>query len=128
MVLERLAELTGEPLFRESADRQLAFLAGQVKGYPTGYCYALLAMFGALYPHRELLCTGSRIPNEVMSYVRANPAHNLSILYKSKENEAELAKFAPFTEHYPVSDSPVFYLCENGACRRPVTAFSQLDL
>ena len=128
MVLERLAELTGEPLFRESAGRQLAFLAGQVKGYPAGYCYALLAMSRALYRHRELLCTGIRIPDEVMSYIRACPAHNLSILYKSKENEVELAGLAPFTKAYPVSGRPAFYLCENGACRRPVTAFSQLDL
>ena len=128
MVLERLAGLTGEPLFRESADRQFAFLAGQVKDYPAGYCYALLAMSGVLYPHRELLCTGNHTPGEVVSYIRANPAHNLSILYKSKENEAELADLAPFTKAYPTSDRSMFYLCENRACRRPVTAFSQLDL
>ena len=128
MVLERLAELTGEPLFRESADRQLAFLAAQVNGYPAGYCYALLAMSRVLYPHQELLCTGNRIPDEVMSYIRANPAHNLSILYKSKENEAGLAKLAPFTEAYPVSDSPVFYLCENGVCRSPESEFKRLGL
>lgn len=28
----------------------------------------------------------------------------------------------------PVSDRPVFYLCENGACRRPETEFTQLNL
>lgn len=48
--------------------------------------------------------------------------------YKSKENETELIELAPFTEAYPVSDRPVFYLCENGACRKPVTEFKQLNL
>ena len=128
MVLVRLSELTGESLFREASDRQLAFLAGQVKDYPAGYCYALLAMSRVLYPHRELLCTGERIPDEIISYIRAKPAHDLSILYKSKENAAELAGLAPFTEAYPVSDRSVFYLCENGACRKPVTEFNQLKL
>ena len=128
MVLVRLAELTGEPLFQEASHRQLAFLAGQIKDYPAGYCCALLAVSRALYPHRELLCTGSRIPDEVIAYIRAKPAHNLSILYKSQENEAELTVFAPFTEPYPVSDRPVFYLCENGACRRPESEFKQLNL
>ena len=131
MVLERLAELTEEPLFREGSDRQLAFLAGQIKDYPAGYCYALLAMSRVLYPRRELICTGDRIPDEIMSYIQTNQtksAHNLSILYKSKENEAELTDLAPFTETYPVSDRPMFYLCENGVCHRPESEFKQLNL
>ena len=128
MVLERLAGLTGESLFRDAADRQLAFLAGQIKEYPAGHCYALLALSETLYPHRELLCTGERIPDEIVDYIRTNPCHNQSILYKSAENERKLADLAPFTKDYPVSDHPVFYLCENGACLAPETDFSRLDL
>ena len=128
MALVRLAELTGKPLFQEASERQLAFLAGQLKDYPTGYCYALLAMSRVLYPHRELLCTGAHIPDEIVSYIRAKPARDLSILYKSKENETALAELAPFTKDYPASDKPVFYLCENGACRRPESEFKRLNL
>ena len=128
MVLERLAGLTGESLFRDAADRQLTFLAGQIKESPAGHCYALLSLSEALYPHRELLCTGERIPDEIVDYIRKNPCHNLSILYKSAENERKLADLAPFTKDYPVSDHPVFYLCENGACLAPETDFNRLDL
>ena len=77
MVLERLAELTGEPLFREASERQLAFLAGQIKDYPAGYCYVLLAMSRVLYPHRELLCTGNHIPDEIISYIRVKQNHTI---------------------------------------------------
>lgn len=126
MVFERLAGLTGELFFREAADRQHAFLAGQIKEYPAGYCYALLAMSGILYPHRELLCTGKNIPDEVINYVKTNPSHDLSILYKSAENEKELAELVPFTKDYPVSDHPVYYLCENGTCHTPETEFEKL--
>ena len=130
MVLERLAGLTGEAVFRQAADRQHAFMAGQigVEKYPAGYCYALLAMSGAVYPPRELLCTGQTVPDEVRTYIKTNPAHDLSILYKSAENEKELARLAPFTEPYPVSARPVFYLCENKACRAPETDFHKLGL
>lgn len=127
MVFERLAGLTGELFFREAADRQHAFLAGQMTEYPAGYSYALLAMSGILYPHRELLCTGKSIPDEVMNYIKTSPSHDLSILYKSAENEKELADLVPFTKDYPISDHPVYYLCENGTCRTPETEFEKLE-
>ena len=52
----------------------------------------------------------------------------MSFLYKSAENEEELANLAPFTKAYPVSAHPVFYLCENGVCRTPETEFGRLEL
>ena len=128
MVLERLAEITGEPLFRDAADRQHTFLAGQIMKYPAGHCYALLAMSKVLYPHRELLCTGASIPNEVINYIKTKPAYDLSILYKSTQNEKELSDIAPFTEAYPVSDHMTYYLCENGTCHAPETDFKKLEL
>ena len=115
-------------MFRESADRQLVFLTARIKDCPARYCFALLTMSGALWSHCELLCTESHIPDEVMSYIETKPVHNLSILYKSEENEAELADLAPFTKAYAVSERPVFYLCENGACRGPESEFKQLNL
>ena len=41
---------------------------------------------------------------------------------------AELARLAPFTASYPVSEETVWYLCENGACRAPVRRFEELGL
>ena len=49
MVLETLAQLTGEEKWRAAADRQLRFLAGQAEEYPAGHCFALLAMDKALH-------------------------------------------------------------------------------
>ena len=128
MVLERLAGLTGELFFREAADRQHVFLAGQIEKYPAGYCYALLSMSESLYSHKELLFTGSRIPDDIKNYIKTKPSHDLSILYKSAENEKELAKLAPFTKNYPITDMSVFYLCENGTCHAPESDFNQLPL
>lgn len=123
MVWERLALLTGENTFREMAERQRRFLAGQMGGIAQGSCYALAAMMQAQGPHRELLFTGSQVPKEIGDYLRRHPAHDLSLLYKTAENENELARLAPFTKDYPVSEETVWYLCENGACRAPSREF-----
>ena len=128
MVLECLAKLTGELFWREAADRQLEFMAGQMQEHPAGYCFGLLAMALSLYPHKELLCTGSRYPKEMMDYLSNHPANNLSFLYKSAKNEEALSELAPFTNSYPVLDDTVWYLCENGACHTPETDFNQLNL
>ena len=128
MVLEEFALLTGETVFREAADRQHRFMAGQIKQYPAAHCFSLMAMSKALYSHKELVCTGLEVPEELYTYLRERPAHNLSILFKSAENEKTLSEIAPFTTDYPVSENTLWYLCENGSCHAPQTDFGKLNL
>lgn len=128
MVLEEMAALTGEVLFRQAADRQHEFMAGQCKEYPAAHCFALMAMEKALTPHKELLCVGTELPNEILAYLRDHSGHNVSILFKSKTNNAQLSEVAPFTASYPFTDHTAWYLCEDGTCYAPKTDFSQLNL
>lgn len=128
MVLEKLASLTGETLFREAADRQHAFMAGQIKEYPAAHCFSLMAMAELLYPHKELICVGPEVPKELFSYLRKHPAHDLSILFQSADNKKEMSETAPFTASYPISENVMWYLCENGACHAPQSDFNLLNL
>lgn len=130
MVLQRLAALTGEPFWQEAADRQFAFLAGEIEPYPAGHSFSLLALADALYPHRELICAKSEdIPKELLQYRKMHPADSLSILVKTKENAQALATCAPFSEDYPIPEQgAAWYLCENGSCQAPVTKFQDLAL
>ena len=129
MVLVRLAKLTGESCWQRGADRQLRFLAGAMQFHPAGHCFGQLALALALYPGRQLICAGPAVPEELRAYSRTRPALGLDILYKSPENEKVFAQCAPFTESYPVpQQGTVWYLCENGACRAPVTDWKQLHL
>lgn len=128
MALVQLAGLTGSVRWQEAADRQQTFLAGQMGQYPASHCYALLSMTKTLYPQKELLCTAGKIPAELSDLIKSRSSHNLNILFKSRSNEEELATLAPFTKDYPLSDEPVYYLCENGACRKPEIDFDALDL
>ncbi|MGM9602133.1 MAG: thioredoxin domain-containing protein, partial [Faecousia sp.] len=130
MVLQTLASLTGEPEWQAATDRQLRFLAGEIGEYPSASCFGVLAMMGALYPHRELVCaTSDGLPGELTAYYREHPADDLHVLLKTKENAETLAECAPFTKDYPIPEQgTIYYLCENGACKAPVPDFLQLNL
>ena len=130
MVLQTLASLTGEQPWQTAADRQLTFFAGEIGEYPSASCFGVLAMMDALYPHRELVCAASDgLPSVLATFLRNNPADDLQVLLKTKENADTLAECAPFTKDYPIPEQgTMYYLCENGACKAPVSNFSQLRL
>ena len=130
MVLQVLAALTGDPRWQSAADRQLSFLAGETGEYPSTSCFGMMAMMRALYPHRELVCvTGGGVPGALQAYLKEHPADDLSVLLKTGENGQTLASCAPFTKDYPIPEQgAMYYLCENGACKAPVSDFSQLRL
>ncbi len=127
-VLAELAYLTGESLFREAADRQHAFMAGEIKNYPAAHCFSLTAMAKSIYPHKELICVGNRFPSEILSYFRNCPARNISVVFKSDKNEKTMSSVAPFTDSYRASEDLLWYLCEGGACRTPQNDFNMLRL
>ena len=130
MVLQTLASLTGEQSWRAAADRQLSFLAGEIGEHPPASCFGTLAMMNVLYPHLELVCTTSNdLPDELKNYLRSHPADDLQVLLKTKENADALSKCAPFIKDYPIPEQgSMYYLCDNGACKAPVSDFSQLNL
>lgn len=130
MVLKTLASLTGEPEWQAAADRQLSFLAGEIGEYPSASSFGVLAMMDALYPHRELVCVASDgLPSELKEYLENHPADNLHVLMKTKENIEALAECAPFTKDYPIPEQgEMYYLCENGACKAPVSGFWMLKI
>ena len=130
LVLQTLASLTGEQKWQAAADRQLSFLTGTIGEYPSASCFGVLALMGALYPHRELVrATSDGLPDELKNYLKSHPADDLQVLLKTKENAETLAECAPFTKDYPIPEQgSMYYLCENGACKAPVPELSQLNL
>lgn len=125
MVLETLAQLTGEEKWRKAADRQMRFVAGYASAYPAGNSFAMLAMDKAMSKSRELVACGESIPVELKK-IHAN---DMNIIYKSTENSERLSKCAPFTADYPVpAQGTSWYLCENGICKRAVTSFTELNI
>lgn len=140
-VLQRLAHITANPKYKEYADKQLRFLAGQAKNHPAGYCFAQLAFLGALYPSKEVICvvsnkddntttakTVKRNPQEnpefdgLKEYMASHYNPNMIILVKSKQNEEELQKIAEYVKDYQtIDDKTTYYICEDHSCQAPTT-------
>jgi Highly conserved protein containing a thioredoxin domain len=121
-VLQRLANITANQHFAEYANKQLRFLAGQVKDYPAGHSFALIAFLQLLYPTKEIVCVVSENEdyNELSDYLAGNFEPNTVILLKSEKNCEEVKEVADFIQDYKiVNDKTTYYVCENHNCMAP---------
>lgn len=125
-VLARLAKLTGRRRYRNLAQRQMAFLAGNVGEYPMGRCFGLLAMMEELYPSRELVCAS---PEQAPAWLTdVSQKYGLHTLAKTWETSRSLERLAPYTAAYPIPASgEILYLCQGGRCASPVEGRTALE-
>ena len=129
MVLEELASLTGEKIWKDASDRQHRFMASFSETHPMSSSFSLLSVAKYVYPHGQLICCAKHLPSDLLSYLQATPASNISILFKSEKDSETLAECAPYTAAYSIPDSgAMWYLCENNVCKRPVRSFKELNL
>lgn len=139
-VLQRIAHITGKPKYREYADKQLRFLAGQSRNYPAGFCFTQLAFLSALYPSKEIVCvvdnkddnittakTIKKNPEdnpefvELKHYMASHYEPNTIVLVKTDKNQEELQNIADYVKDYHViNDKTTYYVCENHSCKAPV--------
>lgn len=134
-VLQRLAHITANPIFTKFANMQLRFLAGQVKDYPAGHSFALIAFMQALYPTKEIVCVASRNASsrandrdatdlenhmELSDYLAEHFEPNTVVLLKTDENMDMLSGLADYVEDYrTINDKTTYYVCENHHCLAP---------
>ncbi len=121
-VLQRLANLTANARYIQFADKQLSFLAGQVKDYPAGHSFSLIAFLQALYPSKEIVCVVSEKEDhqELKDYLAENFEPNTVVLLKSEENDEVLREVADYIDDYRMlNDKTTYYICENHTCMAP---------
>lgn len=121
-VLQRLAKLTANSRYIQYADRQLRFLAGQVKDYPAGHSFSLIAFLQALHPSKEIVCVVSENEDykELTDYLSQHFEPNTVVLLKSEKNFEDVRKVADYVEDYRIINSKTtYYVCENHSCGAP---------
>lgn len=134
-VLQRLALITANERYIKYADKQLRFLAGQVKDYPSGHSFSLIAFMQALYPSKEIVCIASKnassrandrasenIENymDLVEYLSKDFEPNTVVLVKTDENQNTLLEIADYVEDYRIiNDKTTYYVCENHQCVAP---------
>ena len=128
-VFMALSALTGKVHWKETAYRQLQFLAGNSKHYPSGHTASLIAMMSILYPSYQLVCVAENdaISSEIQVPFHDTSFNNVDIIIKTPQNEKILSTICPFTKEYPIEPGKTaFYLCKDQTCARPVYSLDEL--
>lgn len=127
-VLKRLANLTANPKMVEYANKQLRFLAGQVKDAPANHSFSLIAFLGELYPSKEIVCIADEKEEyqDLTDYLSEHFEPNTIVLMKSEQNAEEVLKTASYVvDYHKINDKTTYYVCENHSCLAPTNSLTQ---
>jgi len=124
--LLRLGRMTGLSELENHADRLFKRFSTMVADYPSAYTQFLNAVDFAVGPSREIVIAGEAGQEKTRSMVevlhRAFLPNRVLLLKDSGEQGRRLAALASYAELLkPVGNEPTVYICENYACRSPIT-------
>ena len=124
-VLLRLAAVTGDTGLDRLGHQVLETFSGQIAGYPTGFTRALGAADWAIGPAREVVLAGM-LDDEGFGALRAEIDRRFLprsvVLHRPDGDATAVTALAPFVEFQTAQDGrATAYVCENRACRLPVT-------
>ncbi|MDD4504383.1 MAG: thioredoxin domain-containing protein, partial [Clostridiaceae bacterium] len=126
MNLLRLGRLTGNPDLEEKAYKQLNAFGGMIREYPMGYTHMLMALLFINGKAREIVLVGNREDQNARRMLEMINTHfhpfEVAIFKDSEAVKAGITDIATYTEdQIMINDKTTAYVCENFACRAPVT-------
>jgi hypothetical protein len=129
LIFLRLSRITGDPWWEDKAARLMRRFSGLVSDYPHAYTQFLNALDFALGPSQEIVIAGDADTPDTREMVRAvqQTFHPNRTLVLRNKGDAGIARIAPYVEKLGELDGkPVAHICENFACRQPVTRLDEL--
>ena len=125
-LLLRLAKLTGNDAYRSEAARIFQIMAAAMAQQPTGFGRMLTALDDLVGPSQEIAVVGSLADARTQLLLQEVRRHYLPhsvVALKEPDGESPL----PLLEGRSlVEGQPAAYVCENYACRLPVTSMEAL--
>jgi uncharacterized protein YyaL (SSP411 family) len=124
--LLRLGRLTGDGEMERTAEELVRAFAGEIEESPAGHTMMLVALDFFFGPTKELVIVGSpgdRAVTAMIEEARRGFRPNLVVLLRPPGVEGEeIVRLAPYTGPMKmIGGRPTAYLCENFACREPIT-------
>ncbi|HBL83999.1 MAG: hypothetical protein A2Y17_05825 [Clostridiales bacterium GWF2_38_85] len=114
--LVRLSKMTGDNNLIEKARDQLEFMSTQLKGYPAGYSFFLLALTDYQNPKEDIVCVLKDISDIEKIKGKTRLGSNMVILTQ------------PTDEYKLLNEETTFYICKNHACLHPTNDFTKVIL
>jgi uncharacterized protein YyaL (SSP411 family) len=129
--LLRLAQMTGNPRYRESADKALEAFASRINTTPHAVPQMMVAFAFSIAKPRQVILAGRRSAPDTLDLVRELHRRFLpdkvALLVAEDESRAKLAANLPAIEGmHMVNGRATAYVCENYACQLPVSDVAQL--
>lgn len=128
LALLRLANITGRDEFQRSAERTIEAFAGRVAAIASGMPQMLVALGAALDPPRQIVLAGKRAESgPMLAAVREQFLPETTVFVLDDEDRGVLSRYNPVLAGMkPVDGAMTAYVCENFACRLPVTEAAKL--
>jgi len=124
--LERLAAFTGEQEYERHADETFRILQQPAARHPQAFGHLLQAMRFHFGPRREVALVGDPL-DELARVVRARFHPTTVVAGMRPADEVAQAAVPLLRGREPVEDRPAAYVCQNFACRMPVTEPAELE-
>ena len=127
-VLLSLARLTEAEIWRTASDKQLRFLTGASRDFPTEHSYFLLTLLKTFAPQKKLICISPAAAHMASLREIAVRYPEMAILVLTPENAGLMARLAPFTAEYGTDHTARYQLCTDNKCGLPVSSPEELSL
>jgi uncharacterized protein YyaL (SSP411 family) len=131
LALLRVGRLAQDEALEKAGRDALAAWSGTIERYPSGYPVALLALSAAVGPTREIVIAGDPVDPTTQALVaevrKRHLPNTVVLLHPPGDAGRAIEEIAPFVKAQGMVDGkPAAYVCENFACRAPVTSAAEL--
>jgi hypothetical protein len=129
LALLKLGTILMEDRFTGEAERAMKRFSGPIAETPTGFTAMLLALDYRLGPTQEIVVTGQAAQAQpLIEEVRRRFLPNATLLFRETGGQGDvLAEMVPsIRDLSPLDGRAAAYVCENRACRQPVTTADDL--
>jgi uncharacterized protein YyaL (SSP411 family) len=129
--LLRLARITGNREMERKTDKLVSAFSRDVSQYPMGHSQFLQALDFIIGPSREIIISGDpnlKTTRNMISTIHKSFLPNKVILFRPAfSDDKRLSRISPFVEELSNKDQgPTTYICEQYACKTPVTNIDDL--
>lgn len=130
LALQQLGRLTENEEVIQVAEQLLRGFANEVKRHPKAYTFFLIAASYYLAAPQHIIVAGSGDTDEtwsMLSDVGRKFLPNMVIMLNDSDQRAAISEILPhIIEQKAIDDKATAYICDNFACKPPITDLRQL--
>jgi uncharacterized protein YyaL (SSP411 family) len=128
----RLGRITGNPELEQKAEQLTASFSKEVASIPMAYTQLLVALDFMFGPTQEIVIAGDPSLEAAQAMVKAVRKsfmpNKIVLLYPDGPEGQRLECLSPFVKNMvPIKEKPTAYVCQQYACKTPITDAAQLE-